>query len=87
LDLRLKDMASRSRLEQQLAAAPPSEVAGQPVQELIRIDGLKLRLGPSHWLMLRFSGTEPLLRIYCEALAAERVAEVLQWARQLAENV
>jgi phosphomannomutase len=87
LDLRLKDMASRSRLEQQLAAAPPSEVAGQPVQELIRIDGLKLRLGPSHWLMLRFSGTEPLLRIYCEALDAERVAEVLQWARQLAENV
>jgi phosphomannomutase len=87
LDLRLKDMASRSRLEQQLAAAPPSEVAGQPVQELIRTDGLKLRLGPSHWLMMRFSGTEPLLRIYCEAPAAERVAEVLQWARQLAENV
>jgi phosphomannomutase len=38
-------------------------------------------------LMMRFSGTEPLLRIYCEAPAAERVAEVLQWARQLAENV
>jgi len=46
-----------------------------------------LRLGPSHWLMLRFSGTEPLLRLYCEGPDAARVAEVLGWARQLAESV
>ena len=31
--------------------------------------------------MLRFSGTEPLLRIYCEAPSAVRVAEVLIWAK------
>ncbi|MEB3243574.1 MAG: phosphoglucomutase/phosphomannomutase family protein, partial [Cyanobacteriota bacterium] len=67
LDLRLADMAARARLEERLAEAPPSEVAGQPVREVIRTDGVKLRLGPSHWLMLRFSGTEPLLRLYCEA--------------------
>ena len=30
--------------------------------EVIRTDGIKLRMGPNHWLMLRFSGTEPLLR-------------------------
>jgi len=51
------------------------------MQEVITADGVKLRLGPSHWLMLRFSGTEPLLRLYCEAPTAERVAEVLSWAR------
>lgn len=85
LDLRLKDMASRLRLEKQLAEAPPSEVAGVVVQEFVRTDGLKLRLGPSHWLMLRFSGTEPLLRLYCEAPTPERVAVVLHWAQQLAE--
>ena len=55
------------------------------MQEVIRTDGVKLRLGPSHWLMLRFSGTEPLLRIYCEAPNAERVFQVLTWARDLAE--
>jgi phosphomannomutase len=60
-------------------------VAGAPVLEVIRTDGVKLRLGPSHWLMLRFSGTEPLLRLYSEAPTPERVAEVLAWARQLAE--
>ena len=87
LDLRLPDMAARKRLEQLLAATPPSEVAGLAVQQVIRTDGVKLRLGPSHWLMLRFSGTEPLLRLYCEAPNQERVDEVLSWARQLAESI
>jgi phosphomannomutase len=87
LDLRLPDMETRARLEARLAEAPPAEVAGAAVQEVITTDGVKLRLGPSHWLMLRFSGTEPLLRLYCEAPDAARVAEVLGWARQLAESV
>jgi len=87
LDLRLPDMATRGRLEAALATAPPAEVAGSAVQEVIRTDGVKLRLGPSHWLMLRFSGTEPLLRLYCEAPSPARVAEVLAWARQLAETI
>jgi phosphomannomutase len=87
LDLRLRDMATRQRLEQFLAATPPSEVAGAAVQQVITTDGVKLRLGPNHWLMLRFSGTEPLLRLYCEAPSDARVAEVLAWARQLAEGI
>ena len=86
LDLRLASMEARARLERMLADAPPAEVAGTPVQQVITTDGVKLRLGPSHWLMLRFSGTEPLLRLYCEAPSAARVAEVLSWARQLAEG-
>jgi phosphomannomutase len=86
LDLRLADMAARSRLEARLAEDPPREVAGLPVREVITTDGVKLRLGPSHWLMLRFSGTEPLLRLYCEAPTEERVAEALAWARRLADG-
>ena len=87
LDLRLADMEARRRLERLLSEAPPKEVAGMPVQEVIRTDGVKLRLGPSHWLMLRFSGTEPLLRLYCEGPDPQRVADVLAWARDLAEAV
>ena len=86
LDLRLADMDSRARLERRLAQDPPQTVAGAPVLEVIGTDGVKMRLGPSHWLMLRFSGTEPLLRIYCEAPDRERVAVVLAWARELAES-
>jgi phosphomannomutase len=87
LDLRLPDMATRGRLEAFLVNTPPKEVAGSPVQEVISTDGVKLRLGPSHWLMLRFSGTEPLLRLYCEAPSEARVGDVLSWARQLAETI
>ena len=87
VDLRLPDMAARQRLEALLAEHPPSEVAGAPVQEVIRTDGVKLRLGPSHWLMLRFSGTEPLLRLYCEAPDSDRVNTVLAWAQGLANSV
>ena len=87
LDLRLPDMAARGRLERFLAETPPDEVAGASVAELITTDGVKLRLGPNHWLMLRFSGTEPLLRLYCEAPDEARVAAVLDWARQLAEGI
>ena len=85
LDLRLADMEARRRLEALLAEAPPQEVAGVAVQEVISTDGIKLRMGPSHWLMLRFSGTEPLLRLYCEAPDAERVHAVLNWAKRFAE--
>jgi phosphomannomutase len=85
LDLRLVDMEARRRLETLLADAPPVEVAGTPVRSVIRTDGIKLRLGPSHWLMLRFSGTEPLLRLYCEAPDSARVNAVLSWARRFAE--
>ena len=85
LDLRLADMEARRRLEVLLADSPPKEVAGTAVQKVITTDGIKLRMGESHWLMLRFSGTEPLLRLYCEAPDAERVGAVLAWAKQFAE--
>jgi len=87
LDLRLPDMAARARLEASLAQSPPQEVAGSAVLEVITTDGVKLRMGASHWLMLRFSGTEPLLRLYCEAPDADRVNAVLAWARQFALSI
>ena len=87
VDLRLADMASRHRLETLLSQNPPTEVAGIPVQEVMTIDGVKLRLGPSHWLMLRFSGTEPLLRLYCEAPSSEQVETVLAWAKSFATAI
>ena len=85
LDLRLANMEARQRLEQILTKATPKAVAGEAVQEVIRTDGIKLRMGPSHWLMLRFSGTEPLLRLYCEGPDPDRVHAVLAWAQHFAE--
>ncbi len=87
IDLQLKDLATRHRLEAFLKATPPSNIAGQLVQDVIKTDGVKLRLNIMHWLMFRFSGTEPLLRIYCEAPTKAKLEQILFWAKQLAEKV
>ena len=87
IDLRLKDFDARKRLQEFLESTPPSSVAGQAVQEVITTDGVKLRLDVMHWLMFRFSGTEPLLRIYCEAPTYDKVDKTLLWAKELTERV
>jgi phosphomannomutase len=39
------------------------------------------------WLLIRFSGTEPVLRLYCEAPNNKRVQEVLLWAKNWAKSI
>lgn len=87
IDLRLADMSSRDRLEALLERTPPLEVANQRVEKVIRTDGLKLRMKDGFWLMFRFSGTEPLLRLYCEGPNEEAVTKALAWAQQIAERI
>ncbi|MBI2935827.1 MAG: phosphoglucomutase/phosphomannomutase family protein, partial [Chloroflexi bacterium] len=48
------------------------------------LDGVRFRLENGAWLVIRFSGTEPLLRIYAEAESPERVEGLLESGRQLA---
>ncbi len=80
-------MASRDRLVNFLSETPPLAINEFQVLETIHTDGLKLRLGDSHWLMFRFSGTEPLLRIYCEAPTKHELEMTLDWAKDLAQKI
>lgn len=64
----------------------PSEIAGQAVTDCITTDGFKFRLADGRWLMIRFSGTEPLLRLYCEAATLEDVQATLAWAKDWARQ-
>jgi phosphomannomutase len=48
------------------------EVAGLTVRDILTIDGTKFLFDGDQWLLLRFSGTEPLLRIFAEAESIER---------------
>ena len=88
LDLHLGDSATRNRLLAVLQQQPPQTIAGEPVTEVNRRDGIKLRLGKDlgHWLMLRFSGTEPLLRLYCEAPTSEQAHANLAWAKAFVQD-
>ncbi|MEH2393833.1 MAG: phosphoglucomutase/phosphomannomutase family protein [Nostoc sp.] len=85
IDLPLASMEVRSRLLQQLQTQPLTEIAGLPVIDCQTIDGYKYRLADKSWLMIRFSGTEPVLRLYCEAPTIEQVHQTLAWAKQWAE--
>ena len=64
-----------------LGKAAPTKIAGYPVKSVSNLDGSKFYLDNDNWLLLRFSGTEPLLRIFAEADSDEKVAALLDWAR------
>lgn len=84
IDLPLASLEVRARLLEQLQTQPPQVVAGQAVQAMQAIDGYKFRLGDGYWLLIRFSGTEPLLRLYCEAATPAQVEATLAWAKEWA---
>ncbi|MDD5604651.1 MAG: hypothetical protein PHX29_01865 [Dehalococcoidales bacterium] len=47
-------------------------------------DGVRFLLNDHSWLLIRFSGTEPLLRIYAESNSPDRAAGLIQEGRALA---
>ena len=59
--------AERQRILGLLASHEPSEVAGVKVERVRTDDGFKFYLADGSWVLLRASGTEPLVRVYAEA--------------------
>ncbi len=86
IDLPLASMDVRSRLLEQLQTQPLQEIAGQGVVDCLTVDGYKFRLADGRWLLIRFSGTEPVLRLYCEAATLDQVHETLAWAKDWANQ-
>ena len=66
--------AVKRRLLVDLAAEGPAELAGEPVARTVALDtgdGFKFFLADGSWLLIRASGTEPLVRVYTEATSAD----------------
>jgi phosphomannomutase len=68
----------RKRILETLEKNEPQEVAGVPVQRVRSDDGFKFYLADGTWVLLRASGTEPLIRIYAEAADKDAVEARLQ---------
>ncbi len=66
--------AYRARMDQ----AEPEELAGLRVAGINRLDGYKFLLEDGGWLLVRFSGTEPIVRVYCETTDPDRVQPLLR---------
>jgi len=62
----------------------PKSIENVKVVRLDTQDGFRFILADNSWLLIRFSGTEPILRIYTETNDTERVKRMLQFGRELA---
>ena len=77
------DPANRAGVEQRIGAAPPTALGGRRVAQVDTRDGVRFVLEGGGWALIRFSGTEPLLRLYAEAESPEDVRALLSAAREL----
>jgi phosphomannomutase len=94
IDLHINDELKNAAISK--ARAGVKEFAGMPVEKVETLDGIKFYLknpeavkrpkAAETWLLLRASGTEPLLRIYSESGSKESVAKLLEAAREFAMN-
>ncbi len=83
LDLHLSNEVKDEAMRR--ASAKPAKIGNFAVQKVETLDGVKFfldvptnRNGAEAWVLVRASGTEPLLRIYCEAASPELVSQILK---------
>ena len=77
--------AKRKTILHRLSSSPPTSIGGSKVAKADTVDGFRFFVGDESWLLIRFSGTEPLVRIYAEAESLERARELLDGGEKLME--
>jgi phosphomannomutase len=70
-----------------LALNAPSIIAGEKVKDIETLDGTKLLFADESWLLFRQSGTEPVLRVYCEATSITKRDVLLETGSLMAHNL
>lgn len=83
LDLHVS-MAKRQSILRRLSSSTPQKIAGIKVTGTDATDGFRFFLSDGSWLLVRFSGTEPLVRIYSEAEGLEKARLLLEEGKKLA---
>jgi len=86
IDLELKP-GQKERAIEHFSNTKTTSVLEWPVVRREDLDGIKLYLGDTGWLMLRASGTEPMLRVYAETRSAEATRRILEEARSVVNRL
>jgi phosphomannomutase len=86
IDIRLTDNAIKTAARERLDTLDISNITlgGHRVVELVTLDGYKFVMDDGGWMLVRFSGTEPLLRIYTETTDRSAVQAILEDGKSLA---
>jgi phosphomannomutase len=85
-DIVLRRSVAKAEMVARLAGDAPQRLAGEAVAEVQTLDGVKYILSDESWLLIRPSGTEPVLRVYAEARSAEQVDALLAYGQQVASQ-
>jgi phosphomannomutase len=87
VDLRLGRPVAKAEMTEFLTKQAPAEIGGQHVDEISQRDGVKYIMADDSWLLIRPSGTEPVLRVYAEGRTPEMVKALMGFGRKVAESV
>jgi phosphomannomutase len=76
IDIHLTE-EQRNKVSSKLGGLKPGSFIGEKVADIQSLDGTKIFLEDKSWILFRLSGTEPLVRIYCEATSRDKVKRML----------
>ncbi|MGB8252969.1 MAG: phosphoglucomutase/phosphomannomutase family protein, partial [Anaerolineaceae bacterium] len=86
-DLRLSHPVSKSSIIHKLETETPSQIGGESLSQTSNLDGVKYIFADDSWLLIRPSGTEPVLRVYAEGRTPEMVTALLEYGESIASSV
>jgi phosphomannomutase len=84
VDLRLSHPIAKDRMSRYLIECAPAEIGGAKVGDINQIDGVKYLISDGSWLLIRPSGTEPVLRVYAEGRTPEMVQALMSYGEKVA---
>ncbi len=74
----------RQQIANRVAMSGLKSIDGSAIEKLDMRDGFRFNLADNSWLLIRFSGTEPVLRIYSETNSKERARKLVDFGKTLA---
>jgi phosphomannomutase len=77
----------KKHLVKMLVNSAPATLNGEGVARVDTLDGVKYYLNDRSWLLIRPSGTEPVLRIYAEARSPEALKSLLEAGKEMGQSV
>ncbi len=86
-DMRLSHPVAKDKMTLRLMSDAPEKIGGEPVNDVLTIDGVKYVMADDSWLLIRPSGTEPVLRVYAEGRSPEMVKALLSFGEDVAASV
>jgi len=86
-DLRLKSPVAKDKMTDRLKNEAPQSIGGEKIIQVSALDGVKYIMADDSWLLIRPSGTEPVLRVYAEGRSDEMKNALLQYGHSIAASI